>query len=82
MARFQLENVLVHGDGTHKLCDFGSLSTRSGRIADKLDRIHEEDAIQRFTTAVYRSTPKSIMRARHNILLLWVRHIGSAVHLA
>jgi hypothetical protein len=50
----QLENVLIAGDGSHRLCDFGSVSTRSGPIADKMDRIREEDIIQRFTTAVYR----------------------------
>ena len=50
----QLENVLIASDGTHKLCDFGSISTRSGPIVDKSDRIREEDQIQRFTTAVYR----------------------------
>ncbi len=41
-------------DGSLRLCDFGSMSMHQGVINDKMERIKEDDIIQRFTTPVYR----------------------------
>lgn len=56
---YQLENVLIAEDGTLRLCDFGSTSTHRGPVADKRDRVDQEDIIQRFTTPVYRCSPRA-----------------------
>lgn len=47
--------MLIAADGSLRLCDFGSASTHTGVIADKLDRAAQEDAITRFTTPHFRS---------------------------
>lgn len=51
----KIENVLISGDGTYKLCDFGSVSPvlRPPKNSQEF-HILEED-IQRHTTAQYRS---------------------------
>lgn len=51
----KIENVLISGDGTYKLCDFGSVSPilRPPRNTTEFHIL--EDDIQRHTTAQYRS---------------------------
>lgn len=51
----KLENILIASDGSLRLCDFGSCSTRSGPIRSKAERVDEQDVIDRFTTRVYRA---------------------------
>ncbi|CAM6097684.1 unnamed protein product [Calypogeia fissa] len=49
------ENVLMGGDGTWKLCDFGSTSTNHKRF-EKADEMGlEEDIIRKHTTPAYRA---------------------------
>jgi AP2-associated kinase len=51
----KIENVLISGDGTYKLCDFGSVSPilRPPRNSSEFHIL--EDDIQRHTTAQYRA---------------------------
>jgi serine/threonine protein kinase len=51
----KFENILVAGDGTLRLCDFGSSSTHEGAVRDKMDRAEQEDAILRYTTPHFRA---------------------------
>lgn len=56
----KVENVLMGGDGTWKLCDFGSTSTNHKRF-EKADEMGlEEDNIRKYTTPAYRA-PEVIM---------------------
>lgn len=50
----KLENVLMTGDGEVKLCDFGSASTRC-KVYAKGEMGSEEEAIQKFSTPMYRA---------------------------
>ncbi|BBN04401.1 hypothetical protein MPTK1_3g04270 [Marchantia polymorpha subsp. ruderalis] len=51
----KVENVLMGGDGTWKLCDFGSTSTNHKRF-EKADEMGlEEDNIRKYTTPAYRA---------------------------
>lgn len=50
----KLENVLMTEDGTVKLCDFGSASTRC-KVYSKEEMGHEEEEIQKFSTPMYRA---------------------------
>ncbi|GJP45891.1 hypothetical protein CLOM_g5230 [Closterium sp. NIES-68] len=49
------ENMLQCGDGSWRLCDFGSTSTRHRRIERAEDMGLEEDVIRRNTTPAYRA---------------------------
>ncbi|CAI7860798.1 unnamed protein product [Closterium sp. NIES-53] len=49
------ENLLQCGDGSWRLCDFGSASTRHRRIERAADMGIEEDVIRRNTTPAYRA---------------------------
>ncbi|CAI5942465.1 unnamed protein product [Closterium sp. NIES-65] len=49
------ENLLQCGDGSWRLCDFGSASTRHRRIERAEDMGLEEDVIRRNTTPAYRA---------------------------
>ena len=51
----KFENVLIAKDGSLRLCDFGSASSHTGPIKDKMDRAEQEDAILRYTTPHFRS---------------------------
>jgi len=48
------ENVLLHTDGTYKLCDFGSVSQEKRRPESQAARAAMEAEIQRDTSAAYR----------------------------
>ena len=48
------ENVLLHADGTYKLCDFGSVSQVKRRPESQSARAAMEAEIQRDTSAAYR----------------------------
>ncbi|KAI8462858.1 MAG: kinase-like domain-containing protein [Monoraphidium minutum] len=49
------ENVLMVGDGTWVLCDFGSATARAGVYTAAADIAAEEDSIRRHTTPAYRA---------------------------
>ena len=47
--------MLIAGDGSLRLCDFGSASTHTGVVTERRDRSDQEDAITRFTTPHFRA---------------------------
>ena len=49
----KIENLLMTADGTIKICDFGSCTTRSRRYESRSEILQEQDRIQRFTTNCY-----------------------------
>uniref|UniRef100_A0A060TCY2 non-specific serine/threonine protein kinase n=1 Tax=Blastobotrys adeninivorans TaxID=409370 RepID=A0A060TCY2_BLAAD len=51
----KIENVLISGDGTYKLCDFGSASPVLRQPRNTTEFYILEEDIQRHTTAQYRS---------------------------
>lgn len=51
----KIENILIGADGTIKLCDFGSCTTRVQAYHNKSDLVAEEERISKYSTAMYRA---------------------------
>lgn len=51
----KIENVLVAADGSLRLCDFGSATTRVQAYTTREEICREEEIIQKFSTAMYRA---------------------------
>lgn len=56
------ENVLMVGDGSWVLCDFGSATSRAKVYTDAAERAAEEEIIRKHTTPAYRAP--EVRRAR------------------
>jgi AP2-associated kinase len=79
----KIENILVCSDGTLKLCDFGSCTSRSQIYSTSREIVTEEEIIGKYSTAMYRAPEMADLYKRQLVnekVDIWVNKTNQTIN--